>query len=60
MHFHLVNLKDKHKFTQLENSYYAEIKIEFVTINALFLSIGRIFNALFFSSSLESSIVPNI
>lgn len=48
MHFHLVNLKDKHKFTDLENSYYTEIKIEFVSIYALFLSIERIFNAFFF------------
>lgn len=48
MHFHLVNLKDKYSFTNLENHYYAKIKIDCVSTSALFQSIGRIFNASFF------------
>lgn len=47
MHFHLVNLKDKYTFTNLENHYYAKIKIDCVSTSALFQSIGRIFNASF-------------
>jgi len=47
MHFHLVNLKDKYSFTNLENHYYAKIKIDCVSTSALFQSIGRIFNASF-------------
>jgi len=62
MHFHLVNLKDKYSFTNLENHYYAKIKIDCVSTSALFQSIGRIFNAsfFFFPSSLKSFIVPYI
>lgn len=47
MHFHLVNLKDKYTFTNLENHYCAKIKIDCVSISELFQSIGRIFNASF-------------
>lgn len=56
MHFHLVNLKDKYTFTNLENHYYAKIKIDCVSISALFRSIGRIFNASFFFSLLTEVI----
>jgi len=57
MHFHLVNLKDKYTFTNLENHYCAKIKIDCVSISELFQTIGIIFYSFFFFFPLLTEVI---